>query len=109
VVVVMFGASLILWVGLPLAWLWIASQVQGATQSPGLALGAGMLGFVGSVIAYLPLLGRLDACQRRLRAGSNSAVLETLMVASAGCAVLLFGGWFLLFSGASPIPLELTP
>jgi hypothetical protein len=109
-----FGASLILWVGFPLAALWIASQVQGATQSPGLAIGAGMLGFLVAVIAYVPLLARLDALHRRLRALSGrpdlgTAVLETVMVTSAGSAVLLFGGWFLLFSGASPIPLGLTP
>ena len=41
VVLIMFIGSLVLWVGTPLLWLWVASQIQGATQSLGTALGAG--------------------------------------------------------------------
>ena len=40
VVLIMFIGSLVLWVGTPLLWLWIGSQIQGATSSLGAALGA---------------------------------------------------------------------
>ena len=39
VVLIMFIGSLGLWVGTPLLWLWVGSQIQGATESLGAALG----------------------------------------------------------------------
>ena len=38
VVAIMIIGSLVLWVGTPLLWLWIGSQIQGATASLGAAL-----------------------------------------------------------------------
>ena len=36
--VIMVGASLLLWIGVPAGWLWIGSQVQGSTGSIGTAI-----------------------------------------------------------------------
>src|SRR5690348_7481404 len=52
VVAIMIIGSLVLWVGTPLLWLWIGSQIQGATASLGAALGAMMIGIVAT-IAFL--------------------------------------------------------
>ena len=35
VVLIMFIGSLVLWIGTPLLWLWVGSQIQGATASVG--------------------------------------------------------------------------
>ena len=35
VVLIMFIGSLVLWIGTPLLWLWVGSQIQGATSSLG--------------------------------------------------------------------------
>ena len=49
VVSIMFIGSLGLWVGTPLLWLWVGSQIQGATQSLGTALAAAFFGVVLTV------------------------------------------------------------
>lgn len=106
---VMLGGSLVLWIGLPVAWLWIGSQVEGATSSIGAGVGAAMVGFLLSVIVAVPALGWL--CDRRCelqvargREDPGHFALEVVMVLSAGLAVVAFGIWFFVFSGAEVVP-----
>ncbi len=108
----MFLGSLVLWVGVPLAWLWVASQVQGATGSLGAALGSAMLGVLASIAVVVSLLTWLSNKHRALRVArgrqdSGHLVLEVVIVTSAGLALALFAAWFLLLSGASPVPLDI--
>ena len=63
VVLIMVIGSLVLWVGTPLLWLWVGSQIQGATQSLGAALGGC---FVGVVVTIAVLAVAAGAAQRRL-------------------------------------------
>ena len=63
VVAIMFIGSLGLWVGTPLLWLWVGSQIQGATQSLGTALAAAFFGVVLTVTVVASLL---VAAERRL-------------------------------------------
>ena len=35
-------------------------------------------------------------------------MLESVMIAAAGVAIVVFGVWFLLFAGASPMPLGMN-
>ncbi len=51
VVLIMFMGSLVLWVGTPLLWLWVGSQIQGATESLGTALGAMFVGVIITITA----------------------------------------------------------
>jgi hypothetical protein len=60
VVAIMFIGSLGLWVGTPLLWLWVGSQIQGATQSLGTALAAAFFGVVLTVGVVASLLARLS-------------------------------------------------
>ena len=53
----MFGGALSLWIGVPLAWLYIGSMVQDATDSVGAALGLMLIGSVASILLLVPLLG----------------------------------------------------
>lgn len=108
----MFAGGLGLWVGMPLLWLWIGGRVQVATHSLGAAIAVIMVGFVASVLAFVPLLAWLsqryaEAREARGLEDLGRAALEGVMVVSATIAVVLFAIWFFFFSGAEPIPLNL--
>ncbi len=110
VVLIMFIGSLVLWVGTPLLWLWVGSQIQGATTSLGAALGAALLGVIVTVALIAVLLGKLSNTYRanQLARGQEDpghVVLEGVLVVSAGLALAVFAVWFLLFAGASPVPI----
>ena len=110
-VLIMLAGCLVLWVGVPLGWLWIGSQVQ-ASASLGTALMVTMLGIMSSVVAVVVVLGWLNRRhlalqERRNRPLGRSSALEVMLVSSGGMAVLLFAIWFFLFAGASPVPLNI--
>jgi hypothetical protein len=109
-VLLMLAGCLFLWIGVPLGWLWIGSQVQGSA-SLGTALLVTMLGITATIFVVAILLSWLNhrhaaiqARRNRPRAGN---ALEMLLVASAGVAILGFGVWFFGFAGASPVPLNI--
>ncbi len=109
---IMFSGSLLLWVGIPVGWLWIASQIEGATQSIGAAIAAMLVGVVATIILAIPALGWLSDRYRAIRVArgledTGHFALETVLVLSAGVAVLSFVAWFFFFAGASPIPLNI--
>ena len=89
VVLIMFIGSLGLWVGTPLLWLWVGSQIQGATESLGAALGAMFVGviititFLASVLAKLSDVYRGN-CVARGHTDPGHTVLEAVLVVSAG-------------------------
>jgi hypothetical protein len=108
----MFLVSAVLWVGTPFGSLWVGSQVQGATDSLGLALLAMVAGFALGVFALLRLLTWLNlqyihARERRGLEGYDAVTLEAVMSISAGLALVSFCIWFFLFSGSSPVPLNI--
>jgi hypothetical protein len=122
-VLLMLAGCLTLWIGVPLAWLWIGSQIQ-ASASLGTALLATMAGILASTVILMmglswlnrqhaalrgsPRSGAAGARRgRALRRGEPAGALEPILVASAGIAVAAFAIWFFGFSGASPIPLNL--
>jgi hypothetical protein len=106
---IMFLGSLVLWVGMPLAALFVGSRVQTATDSVGIAMLA-MLGVViGSLVMLLPLLGWLNHKHMEIRVARGrqdlgNAALEGVIVVSATIAVVAFAIWFFFFAGASPLP-----
>jgi hypothetical protein len=110
VVAIMFIGSIVLWVGTPLAWLWVASQIQGATQSLGTALLAAFVGVLvtvtalGSVLARLSDVYRANCVARGLNDPGN-VMLEGVLVVSAGLTLVAFGVWFFFLAGASPVPI----
>ena len=110
-VLLMLAGCLLLWVGVPLGWLWIGSQVQGSA-SLGTAL---MVTMGGILISIMILVIDPRPAQSAARAGSTSArdrpasasALEVILVSSAGLAIVGFGIWFFGFAGASPLPLNI--
>ena len=64
VVLIMFIGSLGLWVGTPLLWLYVGSQIQGATESIGAALAAMFVGVIITVTVLASLLAKLSDVYR---------------------------------------------
>lgn len=115
-VVMMFVGSLVLWVGVPVGWLWIGSRLQNGS-SLAAAVGAMMTGMVLTIVAVLALLGWLnrkhvELLEARGRVAplpeNATTALELVLVASAAVAVVGFVVWFFGFSGSSPIPLNIS-
>ena len=113
VVLIMFLGSLGLWIGTPLLWLWVGSQVQGATASLGGALATMFVGVIISIALLAMVLARLsdiyrDNCVERGLPDPGHFVLEAVLVTSAGFTLAVFAVWFLFFAGASPIPIGIN-
>jgi hypothetical protein len=103
----MLGAGLVLWVGVPLGWLYIGSQVQGATDSVGTAIVVMLVGVVVSIVAVVPILGWLNRKHLELRAARGldthgQTALEAVMTVSVLIAVLAFVVWFFVIVGPGP-------
>jgi hypothetical protein len=109
VLLIMIIGSLVLWIGTPLLWLWVGSQVQGATASLGTALGVSFIGVVATIMLLAGVLAKLSnvyQANRRARGLDDTGhyVLETVLVVSAGITLAAFVVWFFFFAGASPVP-----
>jgi hypothetical protein len=109
VVLIMFIGSLVLWIGTPLLWLWIGSEIQGATSSLGAALGSIFLGVIATITLLAVVLAKLSNVYRANRRARGlddpgHVVLESVLVVSAGVTLAGFAIWFLFFAGASPVP-----
>jgi hypothetical protein len=108
----MFAGCVFLWVGVPLLWLWIGSQLQNEVEL-GTALAVMMIGAVSTIICLAPVLAWLNRRHVELRAArghpvGESSPLEVMLVVSAVLALIGFVIWFLGFSGSSPIPLDVS-
>ena len=111
-VAMMFLGSLVLWVGVPVAWLWIGSRLQNGT-SLATATGVMMIGMLLSVTLLLAALGWLsrrhtELQERRGVPESETTALERVLVSSAVIAVIGFLLWFFGFSGSSPMPINVS-
>ena len=107
VLAMMFGTAVVLWVAVPVGWLYIGSQVQEASDSVGLALLVMLAGVVVSIVAVVPMLGWLNRKHLELRQARGlephgQTALEAVMTVSALVAVLVFVVWFFVFEGPGP-------
>ena len=124
-IALMAFAAMMLWVGIPLAWLWIGSMVVDSSQP---SMGPYMLvvvGIIASVIVDALLISRLNRQYERVTGSKGHVrvqlpwmksmrgerdlhpreytVLDTIMVATVALAALAMGVWFFFFAG-SPLP-----
>jgi len=105
--VIMLGGGLLLWVGVPMGWLYIGSQVQASSNSVGAAIGVMMLGAVVSVVAIVMALSWLNHKHSRLREARGldshgQTPLEAVMTISALIALVAFALWFFVIEGPGP-------
>ena len=107
-IVIMLGGSLLLWVGVPAAWLYVGSRVEGATGHLGAALIVTMAGVVASIVAIVPGLSWLNRKHIELREARGleshgQTALEAVMTISAIIAVVGFSIWFFIVAGPGPM------
>lgn len=119
-VVAMAVGSAMMWVGTPLIWIVIASQVSGVVGISGLAIACLVLGIPITILLLARLLSwfevlyervspsqtampsRRDAWLRSMRDSRDGhrpkTVLDIVMTTSAALAMLAFGAWFAFFA-----------
>jgi hypothetical protein len=124
-VLLMAAGSILMWIGLPLGLIWIASAISDSSQPSmgpyllilvGLPIGAIVIGKLLGMLDRMhgSVTGRTGGEQRRNtwmnsmgeKAGTNRrerSVLDTVMIVSVLSALVLGGIWFLVFAG-SPLP-----
>ena len=118
-VLVMALGSVLMWIGVPVFWLWLASRLANSSQpSAGLYLLV-LFGIVASMAIVGKALGTINRLHmeltgnlpqkreqtiwlRSMRAerqvNREHGVLGLVMVWSVSVALLLFGVWFFLFA-----------
>ena len=106
-VLLMLGGGLVLWIAVPMGWLWVGGRVQGATGSIGLALLAMLAGVGASIAVIVPTLSWLNVKHNRLREARGledhgGVALEGVMTVSAIIAVIAFVIWFFVIEGPGP-------
>ena len=121
-IALMAVGSIFLWIGIPVGWLWIGSQVQSDSgqASFGLYLGI-LLGIIISMVAMGKLLSSLNGVYGRLTGSEvvrvrlpwhrslrgeeegrpQRQILDVVMVISVMTAGFAFLIWFLFFAGSS--------
>ena len=121
-IALMAVGSVLLWLGIPLGWLYLASHLVSSSQP---SMGPYVLVLVGipaSMIVVGKLLSKLNraygelthtaptgrtrtAWLRSMRGERDSSrprtVLDVVMVWSVGLALLCFAIWFFVFAGSS--------
>lgn len=107
ILIIMVVGSVVLWVGVPIFWLWVGSQIQGSSNNVGAAIGVAMLGAVVSILAIAMILGWLNHKHLQLAEArgvdtKGTSILEYVLVITAGVAVVGFTIWFMLFAGPGP-------
>ncbi len=121
-VLLMVVCAMMLWIGIPLGWLYLASQLVSTTQpsmGPYMLVGVGIL---VSVIIDAMILSRLNRAYQRVTGSEGTVnlplpwmrsmrgerevirptgVLDIIMVVSVAIAALAAGVWFFFLAGSS--------
>jgi hypothetical protein len=121
-IALMAVGSVLLWIGIPVGWLYLASQLADSSQP---SMGPYVLVLVGipaTMVAMGKVLAVLDRAYGRVtgvtpqgrrqspwhrslrgdrRPERGRSVLDVVMVASVALALVCFAVWFFLFAGSS--------
>ena len=89
---------LVIWVALPLGWMWVGAQVYLATYSIALDLAVALGGFIATTILTMGFLNRADQLWVRLRRQGGheqkEGALTRMVIVSAGVGFAVFYIWF---------------
>jgi hypothetical protein len=122
IVVLMAVAAMFLWVGIPLGWLWIGSQLVDSSQPSMGPYMVVVVGIIASVVVDALIISRLNRQYERVTGSSGQvrvqlpwlksmrgeregprefSVLDVVMVGTVTLAALTAGVWFFFFAGSS--------
>ena len=123
-IVAMSVAALFLWVGIPIGWLWIGSQLVSSSQPSMGPYAVVAIGIVASVVIDAMILSRLNQTYQRVtgtdgqvrlqlpwmksmrgerESGRSTSVLDIILVGSVTLAGLTMLLWWIFLAG-SPLP-----
>lgn len=101
----MFVIGMVMWVGVPVLWLWVGSKIKSETDSLGLAVVVMGVGALAMIVGLVRLLGSLNRTYLEEYAEHNDGIeaqrtpLEPVLVISVVMALAAFGVWFMVFAG----------
>jgi hypothetical protein len=123
-IVAMSVAALFLWVGIPIGWLWIGSQLVSSSQPSMGPYAVVAIGIIASVVIDAMILSRLNRTYQRVtdtdgqvriqlpwlksmrgerEAPRQTSVLDIILVGSVTLAGLSMLLWWVFLAG-SPLP-----
>ena len=106
ILALMVGVNLLFWGPFPLAWLWVGSQVDGATESTFLGIIVAFVGLLFTLILGLVVLRRLDLAWILVRrAGGHdqrAGMVVRVFAVTAVVGATLFFGWLFFIGGLTP-------
>jgi hypothetical protein len=121
-VVVMVLGSLVLWLAVPVAWLWLASHIDRSLDASLKAYVVIAIGVPATMLAMFVLLRRLDLVHQRLTGSAPSkrlapawrrslseerdlhaptSALDIILAGTAIAALIALVVWFFFFAGSS--------
>jgi hypothetical protein len=121
-IAVMVLGSMVLWLVVPVAWLWLASQIDQSIQASMRAYAVIAIGVPSTMLALFWLLRRLDIFHQRVTGHeqrrklapawrrslseernllSETSALDVILVATAIAALVTLVIWFLFIAGSS--------
>lgn len=101
----MFVIGIVMWIGVPLLWLWVGSMIKSETDSLGLAVVVMGVGALSMIVGLVKLLGALNRgyieefSEHNGGAEAQRTPLEPVLVFSVVIALAAFGVWFMVFAG----------
>jgi hypothetical protein len=110
--IVMAVIVMLFWGPLPLAWMWVGSQVDYLSGSTFLGIIVAFMGLLFTLLLGLMIARRLDLAWILVRRAGGidqrqGALARVFAVASV-LGALVFGAWLLLFSGAEFAPVGIN-
>ena len=121
-VVLMVLGSLMLWLAVPVAWLWVASHIDDSLEASFRAYAAVAIGVPATMLIMFALLRRLDDAHQRLTGPvatkklapawrrslseerdlhAPTSALDIILAATAIAAAIALAVWFFFFAGSS--------
>lgn len=103
---VMAGVNLLFWGPIPMAWLWVASQIEYRSGSVSVGIAAGFAGMLLTLLGGLIVLRALDHAwilvRRAAGIDQRRGVIGAVFGTTAAVGTIAFTAWLLLFAGLGP-------
>jgi hypothetical protein len=106
-IMVMIGVvNVSFWGPLPLAWLWVGSQVDDQTGSVSVGILSAFVGLMFTLLGGLVIMRQLDETWILVRRAAGhdqrSGTLGRIFIVTAGLGTVAFTVWLVLFAGLGP-------